>query len=63
MAPEQTELVQTTKVRKVSGETPTLITSIPKEYTERLKVSNGDVLVWTEITHDGKKGLFARKVE
>jgi hypothetical protein len=53
----------TTRVHHVSGKTPTLRTSIPLEKAKSLAIGDGDTLIWTEITHEGKKGLFCRKVE
>lgn len=41
----------------------TLRTSIPQEEAKQLSIKENDSLIWTVITHEGKKGLFARKVE
>jgi len=51
------------KVSRVSAKTPTLRVSIPLELAKELKIDDGDSLSWKVATHEGKKGLFARKVE
>ncbi len=57
------ELAITTRVHSVSGKTPTLRTSIPLELAKSLNIGEKDTLIWVEATHEGKKGLFVRKVE
>jgi hypothetical protein len=59
----KTELTLTTRVHRVGEKIPTLRTSIPLELAKQLKIADGDTVIWTEISHDGKKGLFLRKVE
>lgn len=59
----QSELVNVTRVSKVSDKTPTLRTSIPLDLARELKVGDGDSISWVPVTHEGKKGLFVKKVE
>jgi hypothetical protein len=57
------ELVNVTRVSKVSDKTPTLRTSIPLDLAREVKVGDGDSISWVPIVHEGKKGLFVKKVE
>jgi hypothetical protein len=52
-----------TQVSKVSKTAPTLRTSLPIELARKAGVDEGDSLIWSEATVQGKKGLFARKIE
>lgn len=59
----QSDLVNVTRVSKVSDKTPTLRTSIPLDLAKELKVGDGDSISWAPLEHNGKKGLFVKKVE
>ncbi len=57
------EMAITTRVHQVGKDIPTLRTSIPLDEARKLQIGDGDTLIWTEATIQGKKGLFARKLE
>jgi hypothetical protein len=60
-----TRLTDVTKVSQQSREKnlKTLRTTIPLAKAEYAEIGDGDSVIWSELTHNGKKGLFVRKVE
>ena len=53
----------TSKVAKASSNSPSVRSTIPEEIVSKLDVKVGDVLVWIPIKHEGKEGVFVRKLE